>query len=352
MKERITKRWGLTASLVLYVFLTMIASMILAAVLVILLSRTGLIDFVLTWECDFAPFNSLIVMFALSIVLGAAIAAFFSRKALRPLRDIIKATNEVASGNFNVTVESKGIQELEELSHSFNRMTKELSSIEALRSDFISNFSHEFKTPIVSIRGFAKLLREGGVSDADKDEYLEIIFAESERLANLSTNILNLSKYEAIEIITEKTDFRLDEQVRRAILLSEQKWAEKNINIDIRMDNATFFGDADLTQQIWVNLLDNAIKFTKPEGNIGITLIDLPASISLAIQDDGMGMDKETQTRIFDKFYQEDKSHTQDGNGLGLPMAKRIAQLHGGTIKADSTPGSGSVFTVVLPKSR
>jgi signal transduction histidine kinase len=350
MKEHIKKRWGLTASLVLYVFLTMIASMILAAVLVIILGRAGLIDFVLTWEWDFEPFNSLIVMFAFSIVLGAAIAAFFSRKALRPIRKIIKATNEVASGNFNVTVESKGIQELEELSHSFNRMTKELSSIEALRSDFISNFSHEFKTPIVSIRGFAKLLREGGVSDADRDDYLEIIFTESERLANLSTNILNLSKYEAIEIITEKTSFRLDEQVRRAILLTEPKWAEKNINIDIQMDNTTFSGNADLTQQIWVNLLDNAIKFTKQEGNISITLMDLPASISLAIEDDGIGMDEETQARIFDKFYQGDKSHTQDGNGLGLPMAKRIAQLHGGTINADSTPGNGSVFTVVLPK--
>jgi signal transduction histidine kinase len=290
-------------------------------------------------------------MFAFSIVLGSVIAAFFSKKALQPIRRIIKATNEVASGNFNVIVESKGIQELEdELSQSFNRMTKELSSIETLRSDFISSFSHEFKTPIVSIRGFAKLLREGGLTDEERDEYLEIIFTESERLAKLSTNILNLSKYEAIETITDKSSFRLDEQIRRAILMSAPKWEEKSINIDIQMDNATFSGDADLTQQIWINLLDNAIKFSKPEGNISITLMDLDSSISFAIQDDGMGMDEETKARIFDKFYQGDKSHAQDGNGLGLPMVKRVAELHGGKITVDGIIGNGSVFTVVLPK--
>jgi signal transduction histidine kinase len=352
MKASLRKRWGLAASLVFYVFITMIAAMALAALLVILLSHIGLIyPGIDLREADFLAFSDLIAMFLFSVVLGCAIAAFFSKKALLPIRNIIEATNKVADGDFSVTVETGGIPELEELSQSFNRMTKELSSIETMRSDFINNFSHEFKTPIVSIRGFAKLLREGDLTEEEQNEYLEIIFTESERLANLSTSILNLSKYEAIEIITEKSTYRIDEQLRRAILLTEPKWSAKNLSLDIQMDEASFCGDADLTQQLWLNLLDNAIKFSNEGGNIKVSSIDSSLAIYFTIQDDGIGMDEETKQRIFDKFFQGDKSHKQQSNGLGLAMVKRIVELHGGKIIVDSSLGNGSVFTVVLPKN-
>jgi signal transduction histidine kinase len=296
------------------------------------------------------PFRFLMGPMLFSIFFGTATTIFFSRKALRPIRKVIDATHKVAEGDFTVNVELKGIYELVELSHSFNKMTHELSSVESLRRDFINNFSHEFKTPIVSIRGFAKLLKEGNLSDEEKNEYLEIIITESERLAELSTSVLNLSKYEAIEIITEKAPFRIDEQIRRATLMTEPKWAAKDININIDLSEIVFNGNENLTQQIWINLLDNAIKFTTNGGNIDIGLADSADSICFTIRDDGVGMAEDTRLRIFDKFYQGDKSHTKSGNGLGLAMVKRIVELYSGTINVDSELGNGSVFTVHLPK--
>ncbi|MCL2217706.1 MAG: HAMP domain-containing histidine kinase [Defluviitaleaceae bacterium] len=345
------KRWGLALSLVFYVFIVMFAAMSLAGLLMVVLHQTGVItlglDFV---ERDIHAFRILFNMIVFSIFIGTALAAFFSKKALQSIRKLIEATKKVAAGDFNVSVESKGIYELEELARSFNQMTRELASIETLRSDFINNYSHEFKTPIVSIRGFAKLLLEGNLTEAEQQEYLKIIMAESERLVKLSSNTLNLSRYEAIEIITEKKPFHLDEQVRLAILLTEPKWAEKEINIDVKLDSAVYNGNEDLTQQIWLNLLDNAVKFTGQNGNICISLLDQQDSIHFIIKDDGIGMDAETIKHIFDKFYQGDKSHTREGNGLGLAITKRIIELCGGKITAGGDPGQGSAFTVVLPK--
>ncbi|MCL1862397.1 MAG: HAMP domain-containing histidine kinase [Defluviitaleaceae bacterium] len=344
------RRRGLTLYIVIYVFVIMLAAMFLASTFLFFAHHLGLVEFnVEILDIDFPRIGGLFWLALFSTVIGTTLTATFSRQALKPLHKIIAATNKVAQGDFSVTVESKGIQELEELADSFNQMTRELSSIETLRSDFINNFSHEFKTPIVSIRGFAKLLIEENLSEEDKHEYLNIILAESERLANLSTNILNLTKYEAIEIITEKKPFRLDEQIRRAILLTEPKWSKKEINMDIKLDEITWSYDADITHHIWLNLLDNAIKFTKPGGNIVVTLSDTPSAILFCIRDDGVGMDENTAKHIFDKFYQGDKSHKQTGYGLGLAITKRIVTLCGGTISAESNPDEGSMFTVRLP---
>ena len=161
---------------------------------------------------------------------------------------------------------------MEELSESFNKMTQELSSIQTFRSDFINNFSHEFKTPIVSIRGFAKLLKEGDLTEEERQEYLDIIISESERLADLSTNVLNLSKYESIEIVSDVKPFRIDEQIRRTLVLLESKWEKKDLDMNVELEEIVYNGNAELLQLIWINLLDNAIKFTKNNGNIQIRL--------------------------------------------------------------------------------
>ena len=353
MKKKIQSRLGLTFSLVLFVFAILSAALLLAGLLISILHLTGALPL---WEgarpeqAHGGALRGIFALMAFSMFIGTVIAAFFSRKALNPIRRVVEATNKVAGGDFDVRVDIKGVFELEELSQSFNKMAHELSSVESLRRDFINNFSHEFKTPIVSIRGFAKLLRDGDLSDEEKKEYLEIIITESERLSGLATNILNLSKYEAIDIVTDKAPFRIDEQIRRAVALTEPKWSEKDLSVNIGLDEVIYNGNENLTQQVWINLLENAVKFSKQSGNIGISLMDGGETIYFSIQDDGIGMDAETRRHVFEKFYQGDRSHNNMGNGLGLTIVKRIVELCGGTIGVESDLGKGSVFTVNLPK--
>jgi len=353
MNKKIKSRWGLTFSLVLFIFAILLAAILLAGMLILILHITGALPL---WEetrpeqASGGGLRGIIVLMGFSVFIGTAIAAFFSKKALNPIRKVVEATNKVAGGDFSARVDIRGVYELEELSNSFNKMAHELSSVESLRRDFINNFSHELKTPIVSIRGFAKLLKDGHLNDEEKQEYLEIIITESERLAELATNILNLSKYEAIDIVTEKAPLRLDEQIRRAIAITEPKWSAKNISVNIGMDEIVFNGNENLTQQIWINLLENAVKFSRQGGNIGISLMDGGAEVYFSIQDDGIGMDAETMRHIFDKFYQGDNSHKNTGNGLGLTMVRRIVELCGGTAGVESDLGKGSVFTIILPK--
>jgi len=354
MKSGVKKRLGLTISLVLFVFAVMTAAMMLSGTVIMLLHRAGILSL---WDNsaiqehgnDGGPIGFVIVMITFSILLGTALATFFSKKALNPIRKVISATHLIAEGDFTAHVDIKGIYELVELSDSFNKMALELSSIETLRSDFINNFSHEFKTPIVSVRGFAKLLKSGNLTEEEKQEYLDIIITESERLAQLSTNVLDLSKYETIEIITDKAPFRLDEQIRRAVVMMEPKWSAKDISIHIDMEEVIFDGNEDLTQQIWLNLIDNSIKHSNNGDMIQIHLSRSSGCIKFSIKDDGEGMGESTKARIFDKFYQGDTSHTKTGNGLGLAIVKRITEIHNGSIEVQSEIGKGSVFTLILP---
>jgi len=402
MKDKFKKRFGLTVSLVLFVFVVMMLAIMISSVLVISLHIAGVLPMVMgealvgqgpvqigqgevlvgqgpiPIEHDalpvghgavmieqgavmiepraerievLTPMRTVFPVLLISVLLGTTIALFLSRKILNPIRSLIDATHRVADGDFNVRVDLKGVHELESLSSSFNKMTHELSSIETLRSDFVNTISHEFKTPIVSIRGFAKLLGDSELSDEEKKEYIDIIVTESERLSALSTNILDLSKYENLEIIADKTEYRLDEQIRNAIVLTAPKWTGKGIDVNvIEMEEVIFTGNADLTQQIWLNLIDNAIKFTHKGGIITVDLYSQDNGIRFTIKDDGVGMDEQTQAHIFDKFYQGESSRAREGNGLGLSIVKRIVDLCCGTIEVQSTPGDGSEFKIWLPQ--
>ncbi|MGR7911421.1 HAMP domain-containing sensor histidine kinase [Lysinibacillus capsici] len=295
------------------------------------------------------PFFPLFAFSFFCILLGTALTIFFSKKALNPLRQVIDAIHQVANGEFTTKVDVKGVVELEELSTSFNKMTKELANIETLRSDFINNFSHELKTPIVSIRGFAKLLKNQNLTQDEREEYLDIILIESERLASLSTNLLTLSKYENLDIIPEKVPFRLDEQIRRTIVILEPKWSAKQLTMEVELESLFYHGNADLMAHIWLNLIDNAIKFSLPEGTIFVRLTKTNEGIQFSVKDQGIGMDEETIQRIFEKFYQGDSSHSSLGYGIGLALVARLVKLCEGSITIHSKPDKGSIFTAVLP---
>lgn len=352
MKEFFKKRFSLTITLVIFVFFVMVATFLLILGSVLLLQQLGVTSLPQDSKGNNEhPLASFLLFLGICVLLGTALTAFFSKKALNPIRKVIDAIHKVADGDFDVQVNLKGIGELEELSHSFNKMTQELSSIETLRSDFINNFSHEFKTPIVSIRGFAKLLKEKKLVEEEKREYLEIIIKESERLAELSTNVLTLSKYESLEIVTDIAPFRLDEQIRKTIVLMEPKWFKKEITINLELEEVMHNGNQDLTQQIWINLLDNAIKFSYHGGEINITLMKEKHGVKFIINDKGIGMDAQVKANIFEKFYQSDTSHSKLGYGIGLSLVKRIVEICNGQISVQSELDKGSIFTIILPYS-
>ena len=285
----------------------------------------------------------------ISIVIGTTLSFFMSHLPLRPLHTLIRAIHEVSAGNYDVKIHLEHPKEFQELSECFNQMTEELAGIEMFRSDFINNFSHEFKTPIVSILGFAKLLKSQKLNACQSKEYLDIIIEESKRLSELSTTVLTLSKVESLTLLTNKTVYSLSEQIRESILLLESKWSKKQIHFDIDMEEVVIKANEQLLKQVWMNLLDNAIKFSPAAGCIAITLHLNNENIIFAVKDQGAGMDGRIKKYIFDKFYQGDPSHHTEGNGLGLPLVKKILELHKGEISVRSQPGKGSDFIITIP---
>ena len=296
------------------------------------------------------PFTRTLAMPTLLMVFILMLAAGRGRSKLRPIDDLVHAMHAVSQGDFSVRVDAENVPgDMGELAGSFNDMARELGSLELFRKDFINNFSHEFKTPIVSIRGFAKQLERDDLTDAQRREYLDIIVSESDRLANMASNVLLLSKLENQTIVTDKATFALDEQLRRAILLLEKQWTEKEIDLDVDLEPVEFYGNEEMLNHVWVNLLGNAVKFSPVGGRLEVRL-RREGSVALAtVRDAGPGMDEQTRRRVFEKFYQGDTAHATEGNGLGLALVKRIVDLCGGGVTVESAPGRGAAFTVRLP---
>lgn len=333
----------------LSIFLIMLVTLVVTAVIVVFLLKANLL------EAHFyeKPESRLLFMFLLSLVIGIIMTILGSRIALKLTNKFLVAMRELASGNFDVRIKMTSIikaTELLEFTEEFNTMAKELGSIEMLRSDFVNNFSHEFKTPIVSLRGFAKLLKENNLTTEERNEYLDIIISESDRLSELATNILNLSKIENQSIITEESIFDLSEQIRRVILMMEPKWAEKKLELEVDLEEVLFYGNTEMLSQVWFNLLDNAIKFSSEKERLLIKLQDSDKTVIFTIIDFGCGMDENMIDHIFDKFYQGDTSHTKEGNGLGMSVVKKIISLHQGQISIESALGKGTKVVITLPK--
>lgn len=292
-----------------------------------------------------------LIVIIVANILSSVFQIVFVPKIIHPVENLIEATNKVAKGDFSVRIPTEKVSgEMLELVDSFNAMTVELGSIEIFRNDFIRNFSHEFKTPIVSMKGFAKQLKNPHLSDAERNQYCDIIISESERLTNMSSNILLLSKYENQEIVTDKKPYRLDEQLRDSILLLEKEWTEKELELELDLPPVIIEQNADMLGHVWTNLIANAVKFTPSGGKIAVAVMENQDSVAVTVRDSGIGMTKNQMKHIFDKYYQADDSHGGKGNGLGLCIAKRVCTLCGGTVSVRSEVGQGSVFTVILPK--
>lgn len=336
---------SMTLVLSLHIFLVNICSLSISAVIILLLAQSGY--FQDRPEPSLA--GALLFIAILSTVSGIILSSFISNLPLRPIRKVIAATNDLANGNFDARIHISFPHELKNLADSFNRMAEELGSVEILRSDFVNNFSHEFKTPIVSLRGFAKLLKDESLTPAERVEYLDIIIQESDRLASLATNVLNLSKIESQKILTEHHPFNLSEQIRRCILLLTNKWEDKKLELDINIEEFTYNGSPELLEQVWLNLIDNAIKFSPSCADLRIDLFGRDNNLVFQIRNWGEPLDGRTLAHIFDKFYQADQSHSTAGNGLGLTLSEKIIQLHGGSIQVSSTEAEGTVFTLFLP---
>ncbi len=292
-----------------------------------------------------------LLLFSLgSLLLGSVIAVCIGKLIIRPIQNMENAFDELSKGNFQIRVaEDEKIMEIREMAQRFNAMAYDLGHIETLRSDFVANVSHEFKTPIAAIKGYATLLQNPSLTKEKHNHYVKIILDNTRRLSSMSGNILLLSKLENQQTLPDQRSYRLDEQIRECILTLESKWVKKEIELDLNLPNTCYYGSKSLLEQVWLNILDNAIRHTPAGGCIRVALSQANDSAQIAIGDNGCGMSDEIQRHIFEKFYQGDPSRKSDGNGLGLALVKRIIDLCKGTIFVTSSPGNGSEFVVTLP---
>ena len=288
----------------------------------------------------------------ISILSGAAIAVGLSKIFVSPMMKLGDAMRKVAGGDFTVRLDcTSKIRDVREVYGSFNTMVKELGNTETLQTDFVSNVSHEFKTPINAIEGYASLLQDSQLTDEQKNAYIDKIIFNTRRLSDLVGNILLLSKVNNQTISLKASTFRLDEQVRQSILALESKWEKKEIEFDIDLDEIEHTGYENLLSHVWLNLIDNAVKFSPQNGQIRIRLKQLAGSVTFSIWDNGLPIPEADIDRIFNKFYQGDNSHASEGNGLGLALVRRIVVAAHGTINVTSSEDAGTEFVVALPSS-
>lgn len=285
-----------------------------------------------------------------SIVLGAAFTSFISRWVFKPIFALSQAMGQVAKGDFTVRLsEEHLLGDIEKIYRNFNLMTQELGNTETIQTDFVVNVSHEFKTPINAIEGYATLLQaEEDSSPQDRRRYVEKILYNTQRLSKLVSNILLLSKVDHQTISAQGSLFRLDEQIRQSIVQLEPEWEKKDIDLDVELESLEYTGNESLMLHVWDNLIGNAIKFSPPGGLVSVSLKREGEQAVFRVEDCGPGIDEASLSHIFEKFYQSDSSHKQEGNGLGLALVKQILELCGGTVSAGNLPEGGCRFTVKL----
>ena len=326
----------------------------IVAVQAIMLSCIGLAYLFEFCRKSFFPSFDIPVVLELiiiSIIVGAIATTVVSKLFYRPVKKLRRAIERVADGDLTVRLEAEApyMKEIQEIYSGFNLMTHELCATEILQTDFVSNVSHEIKTPISAIEGYATLLQ--GFEDMTKEEQTECIdkiLFNTGRLSELVGNILLLSKIENQAISGNKSKYRLDEQIRQAILMFENEWTKKDIEFDVEMEDTDYFGNENLMHHIWYNLIGNAIKFSPDGGTVKIRLSSENGRTVFEISDSGEGLSPKAQKHLYDKFYQGDTSHKQEGNGLGLSLVKKILDVTDGEISAENLPEGGCRFRVVL----
>ena len=284
-----------------------------------------------------------------SIVVGGVMTSIISRAFFNPIKKLRQAMDEVSNGDFSIQLDpdKSSSNEIKELYAGFNLMTHELAATNILQTDFISNVSHEFKTPINAIEGYSTLLQDCNNLDDAQKEYVDKILFNTGRLSSLVSNILLLSKIENQSIQAKRELFSLDEQIRETIVALETAWAPKNIEFDVELDSVKYNGNEIMMRHVWSNLIGNAIKFTPTNSTVSIRLENQKDKFVFSVTDEGEGLSVEAQKHIYDKFYQADTSHKSEGNGLGLALVKQILAVDGGEIIAENID-NGCKFTVIL----
>ena len=306
----------------------------------------------LRWIEEF-PILRWLVPFILSFIIGVTTASIVSRTILKPITTLKNSMNQVIQSDFAIQIdEDHPIQEVVELNHAFNVMVQELNSIERFQQDFIATISHEFKTPLSNIQGYAQLLQSPQLSEQQRDNYQQKIITATKQLNKLSNNVLHLTKLENQSLLNDQTHFRLDESIRQAIVDLHSLWEDKNIQLDLQLEPLYIWGNADLLYQVWLNLVENAIRYNVEGGSLSIHCAEHANDVQVTIKDSGIGMDKDTLKHATERFYKADRSRQSIGHGLGLSIVARIITIHQGTLTFESEPHQGTTVTLTFPKSK
>ena len=340
VRQEQLNRFSLRTRLTALVTVEMLCSILIAFGLDQLLNKV----ISLPWEVPLT-----FELIAVSLFVGILVTSYLSKFFFDPIKKLRKAMDKVADGDFSVRLEEQSrSKEIMEVYTGFNLMAHELGSTEILQTDFVSNVSHEFKTPINAIEGYSTLLQNDDNLTEEQKGYIEKILFNTTRLSSLVGSILLLSKLENQQIPTSRAPYRLDEQIRQSLLSLEAAWAPKDIEFDVELDRIEYIGNEAMMRHVWDNLISNAVKFSPNSGLVKMTLTKKLRKIIFTIEDSGPGLTEEAQKRIFDKFYQADGSHKQEGNGLGLALVKRVLTIEGGEIRVENRPLGGCCFTVTL----
>lgn len=297
--------------------------------------------------------SALIAVFCM-LVAGSITFLVIADIIVKPISRLNKATNELSKGNYRVRVNYTGNDEIARLNRSFNLMAQQLAKQDETRQQFISDVSHEFQTPLTAIQGFATILKNEKLSDEQRQKYADIILFHSKRLSTLSKNMLQLTLLDGEDVKLDMSEFSLIEQLNRVIETQDNLALSKNIEIEFQIPKNDIRIEADEArlEQVWINLVNNAIKYTNEDGVVTISVKKTSKEVEVSIEDTGVGMSKEAISHIFERFYRQDKSRSVEGNGLGLSIVKRIVDLHHGTIDVKSREDGGSQFIVKLPQER
>jgi len=297
------------------------------------------------------------VLIGLTFLASLVLIAVLSRYIVKPLNVLKEATRRIARGDFNVELEKSRSRkdEIGDLAEHFALMADSIGRLDRMRRDFVANVSHEFQTPLTSMQGLAKAMRDQQTTPEQTEQYLGIIERESRRLSSLSRQLLKLASLDRDDVRLQKESFRLDEQIREALITLEWQWSEKELNLELELPETFVTADAHLLHEVWMNLLSNGIRFCEPGDTIAVSIREERGNqVAVEIRDTGCGIPEEDLPLIFDRFHKADKSRSRSsengGSGLGLSIAGKIVALHGGTIAVESELGRGTTFTVRLPQ--
>ncbi len=323
---------------------------IMVELLLVVSISSGVIELLHLWFDFTQKVPNVIWHVIICAMLGSIATKFLVKFFFNPISKLSNAMSQVAKGNFSIRLEEdKGFKEVRQINRDFNLMTTELGATEILQTDFVSNVSHEFKTPINAIEGYATLLQGSDAQiSAEQAAYIDKILFNTRRLSSLVGNILLLSKVDNQGIPDKKTTYRLDEQIRQSIVALEPRWMEKETELDVELERIDYKGNEALLLHVWNNLIENAIKFGPQQGRVSIRLQRQEEKIVFSVADEGPGIGADAEKHIFDRFYQSDSSHKEEGNGLGLALVKQIMKVVNGTISVENIPAGGCCFTVEL----